>query len=376
MIGSEGQYLFKFSIGDKENFISNTSLEYFTVIEEAGNLLPTWEITFTTLDYEVLSVFNSGNDFEISYGVTLDSLQDSKLLISTKKIGHIGNNKYQIIANGIYSQLPYISKPNKFISDKKSGIEVIKDIIGNYFVPDFNIDKSEDSQYWIQPNITDKAFVDNLWLHSYKKDSFIGTSIGLDGKFRVRDIKKAAEEDPVFNFTPIIEKDNDIPYMGDYVLLSEAGFIDCWVGYGKEKMISNLEESTYEFVNESYKPFLALTPNISLRAEVEKKAAIEGIHNENTHPKYWNAALRNVTGLALFSRESNILSFEGRLLDIHPFDVVLFKDVEINNTGQSSEYFSGLYLVGKVSISISNKSITTTLQLFRESFNAVKGDFR
>lgn len=377
MIGIGGQYIFKFSIGNKEDFIDPHSFKYFLITEESGNALPTWEINFTTTDSKLLAVFNEGNDFKISFGRTLESLKEAPLLITKRLINRIGSEIISVTAFGIYSAMSYIANPIKFISDKKSGVAVLSNRAKKYFKIDSNISSSSDSQYWIQPNITDKAFIDHLWLHSYLPDSFLGTAICYDGTFRIRDIKKAVQEDFKFRFTNRIEDEKkDIEYTGDYLLKSETGFINCWMGYGRKKLIHTFEDDSQSIHSESIKPLIALTKKLNRRRGIENKVTLTGVHNENTHSNYWPAALRNTMGLTVFSSEKNTLSFSNRLEEIHPLDIVLFQDEDNVEKRHSMEYQSGLYIVGAVGVSISNNDLITTVDLYRESFNAIEGELQ
>ena len=374
MIGIEGQYLFIFSIGGKDDFLDSKSLTNFVITEESGNSLPTWKIEFTTEDPELLLVFNEGNDFEVSFGQTLEKLKSTKLLITKRILSGEGAQKLYVVALGVYSAMDYIINPVKQISDKKSGIEILVDTVSKHFKVDTNVNSSEDSQNWIQPNIPNSVFVDNLWLHSYIANSFIGTAITFEGEFIIRDIKALVQEDYKFRFTNKVEEDNDISYSGDYYLESEAGFINCWVGYGKKKLIHSLEDGSQSTDSETIKPLLALTKNLNRRSGIKDKATISGMHNENTHSNYWQAALRNVMGLSIFSSEKNTLSFSNNLVDIHPYDLVMFKDEDIVSANQSSEFQSGLYLVGAVGMSVSNNDLVITIDLYREAFNAIEGE--
>ena len=92
MIGVEGQYIFRFSIGEFEDFISNDDLVYFNLIEEAGNVLPTFELTFTSANEKLLSTLNEGNILQVSFGRELDHLIDVELIISKNNSNRAGED--------------------------------------------------------------------------------------------------------------------------------------------------------------------------------------------------------------------------------------------------------------------------------------------
>lgn len=383
------QYIYIFSIGNKKDFIFPADLDYFSVIEEAGNVLPTWKMSFRTTDPDLLRVLNEGNDLKVNYGINRDKLIEVPLLITKRTINKAGDQKFQIELLGIYSKLEYVTISHVTISGVKSGIEVLIEIARAHFNVVSNISSSEDSQNWIQPNIVDKRFVDELWLHSYVTDSFLGIGITSDGKFIIKDIKQAIRDiieskkgvsevvwRPKFKFTSTPEKSNDISYVGDSYFQSNAGFINCWVGYGKEKPVYVLESDGYSKKMEQISPLLALTNTLNRRASIEKRHDIVGMQNDNVHGKYWQAYLRNIAGLSVFSSDKLTLSFGNVLNDIKIFDIAMYKEDMLDDVVQSEEYYSGLYAVGLVGRTLSKNQLITTVELFRESFNTQRGDLR
>ena len=48
MLGVQDQFVYMFSIGGAKDFIGVHDLQLFTLIEEVGNVLPTFEISFLT----------------------------------------------------------------------------------------------------------------------------------------------------------------------------------------------------------------------------------------------------------------------------------------------------------------------------------------
>lgn len=375
-ISVDGQYYYRFNIGGFEDFIDNDDFDSFTLIEEAGNMLPTWKISFKTSDPDVPKVWNEGNDLEVSYGIDQDNLVDAKLLITKSTISGAGDQKYQITGLGIYSAINYITKAKTLISDKKSGVAIVKDVAAKHFLCDFNIDVSEDSQYWIQPNITDKKYIDNVCLHSYLSKSFIGTGITSDGTFRLLDISQVISEPYAFKFTNTSEEDGkDISYSSNPELISNSGFINCWVGYGREKPVYTIEDDSLNKYLETSEPLMVLSNTFARNSSVEKRNAAIGMENDNTHSKYWQAALKNVQGLSLFSSQNLTLTYDS-FNTIKVFDLVMFKKGLLDNDNEASEYESGLYLVGLVSRTVSANKFSTTVSLFREGMSSITGSLK
>lgn len=378
MVGVDGQFLFKFRIQDREDFINTEDLLYFKLCEAAGNVLPTFEIAFVTLDEKLLGLFHESNDIQVSFGQDRDSLTDIKLVPMRMTPTRAGVNKHMIVANGFYSALGYINNDNVFISNKLSGVEAIKQIAAKHFNVSgtFNLAKGFDSQNWIQSAMPDRLFVNQMWMHSNLPNSFPAIGISSDGKFILKDIKLALKQDFKWRFTPNVQTARDIHYDGDYATDYNTGFINNWVGYTREKTIYNLEAGSESILSNTTKPIMSLTKEIAKRAEIEKRYAQAGIISDNVHAEYWSSYLRNLSSLAVLASVKNTLSFTGVYKPVRVLDLVMLKEDSVaSNTGESSEYNSGLHFITKVARSVQNSKLTTVVECSRESVNALKGDF-
>jgi len=374
-IGVNGQYLLSFNLEDKKDFIKEADLAEFKLIEEAGNLLPTFELNFKSEDETILPLLNEGSDLDVQFGQDRDSLQDialSVIKVKSQREGLSARN-YQVI--GILSALPYITDSQLSISTSKSGVEVLKDIVSKNFKTKFNILKSNDKQIWIQPNSSDKKFVNELWMHSFLNNSFIATAISAESKFILKDIKKDLDrsfgKEFDFRFTNTPKTSTDIPYDRDYILETQTGFLNNWMGYGREKLVYLLETGLDEFILEKPDPILSLTKELARRSGIEKRFAGTEMQNDNTHDKYWEAFLNNLTNLAVIGSVSLTLSFHNLFAPIQLLDLAMFRDDALSEPG-SAEFHSGLYYVSKVTRIVGKKQFITMVKLVRESLNQVQ----
>ena len=379
-IGIENQYYFDFSMGGQEDFINEGNLTTFKVLEFTGNVLPKWEIMFNTADDNLLSRLHEGNDLEVSFGQKPTETTTTKLVVERRTKTMAGQGLYSIYMSGLYSNLGYMSNPKKFISEKKSGVEVIKDIVmGAGFgvgANDFNIDVSEDSQRWIQHNISDRRFVTNLWMHSFLRESFLCVGITSDGQFVLKDLRRLFAEDPKWHFViGDVVNDNDIIYDPDPVTDSSAGFINAWMGRGRERVIHDLEAGTQVNLFVEPEPLLATTQALGRKAGLERRHGEVGVFNENVHPQYWEAHLRNLTNLAVFSSECVVLSFQGAYRPIRILDNVSYAETEIQ-TDRTAEHHSGEYVVTGITRELTAGQFGTTVTMCREAPNSIRGDLR
>lgn len=369
MTGVSGSFDITFKLA--EFSIAEEDLLNFTLVEEAGNILPTFKISFTISSEKIFRVLNEGNDIEISFGRKEDDLINAKLIPISVKSHNSGYNKKVVEVVGIYSAASYLNSSKLFISSKKSAISVLKDLVSTHFTPKFSISTSKDSQYWIQPNISDRKFANNLLLHSNLGTSFPLFGISSNGEFICKDAKTEVGKPFKWRFTNTSSDPRDIMYDGDYVLESDIGLVNTLTGYSRQKLLFNLEEGTEEYTLGEDGTILADSNTTIKNSEVEKKFAAAGMINENVHPNYWSSYMNNISKLSSFSKNSITLSFTGKMFPVKILDLVFFKDKDVE-TDRTSEYYSGLYFITRVSRSIVNRVLTTVVKLSRESINRPK----
>lgn len=377
MIGVENQYSLSFSIGDQIDFIAENELFNFALIEDAGNTLPTFQLSFITPNEKILAYLHEGNDLKVSFGRTNSSAIDSLLTPTKVESNRVGENRRQITIAGIYSSLAYLGNSNLFISDKLSAIEVLISVVSKYFKVESNIEKSLDKQHWVQPNQSDRAFVNTLWLRADLGDSFPAVGVTSDGRFIIKDVLKSLNEDYKWRFTTApTDLKRDILYDTDPVFSFDTGLVNNWVGYSREKLVYDLESGSTSFVKEVAENTLSNVKELVKRKGIEKRFAAIGVTNNNVHDNYWVSYQKNLTNLASFGGMKLTLSFSGEFKPIAVLDRVSYSEDSISpsSTGLpgAAEYHSGEYLVSKVSRSITNRQLTTLVQLVREAPNSIK----
>lgn len=375
MIGIEGSYRFLFSIAGQEDFLSESDLQELKIIEEAGNVLPSFSIVFTLQDKDVLRYFNEGNPLEIAFGVDDLEMTNVKFRILGKPyISKLTQHKYLIKLTGLLDNIKYYSDCKVGIVGPTSGIEAVIGAAENHFSVDTNVQKSQDRQNWIQPNVSDKAFINQVWMHSYLSGSFPAIGISSQGDFILRDVKKLAKSGYKWIFTSTDAlKDNEIAF-DTWSLGSSTGFTNAWIGYEREKPVWDIDAGSSQIIKPSLQPIMAPTSDLDRIADVGKRAQEFGLLTENVHTNYHLAFEQNLGYLAVFSSGSNILlQFSGRYVDLKVLDLVFLRDLDINLQG-SEGYYSGSYIVSKIARIVESKNFTTLVQLTRESLGELIGE--
>jgi hypothetical protein len=374
-IGIASQFLFRFKIADKDDFISGNDLMEFSCDCQVGNMLPQFILIFDTLDEDVINLFHEGNELEVSYGKQEEDLILTKLLITTCNITPMGSNKKRIYLQGLYSAINYFDSA-LFVSNKQSGVQTIQEKASQMFIYDSNVTSSQDSQNWIQYNTSTKEFINNLMLHSNVPNSFLAIGIDMDGTFRLRDIRKKTQGEYDWRFIQQPTGEKDIEFNGDPVFESNFGFMNAWHGYKKEKLLHQLETGDSQLISEDIRPLMALTTKLIRTSKVQKRFTDIGFQNENLHENYWQAFLRNMTYSVSFSAINVKISFQDEFIPFKLLDLIMYKDSSIKSNQPSTDATSGLYLITKITRSINANKLVTTITMAREAFNQAKGDFQ
>jgi len=379
VLGVEGQYVLKIKAGKYDDFLAESDLEEFTIIEEAGNVLPTFDLLCRVRFSDIINYLNEGNVLEVAFGQDRTDMINVRLLVATKEMAKAGASLYTIRLRGITNHPGYLSDSRTRILGPLSGVEAIQQVVGNWFKTDFGVTSSQDSQRWYQTGNTDKQFVNHLWMHSYRPNSFLAVGISCDGTFVLRDVRVRAKQKYDWKLVPYIpSKKEEIPFSGDYEVKSETGFYNQWMGYGRERPLFNLdtgEASTV--VPESMSPVLALASTLDRSANVEGNSKDESCFtSENVDTNYHTSFLQNLSNLAVFSSTSMEMSYASTFKKTRVLDLVMVLDRDIQDQNQAAEPQSGLYLISRVTRTFANKTIDTTLRLTRESLSQIKGTFQ
>lgn len=371
----KNQYYFDFSLGgDGGIFETEDDLRVFIMTEEAGNVLPTAKLVFTVPDRKekVLEKCNEGNILQVSFGRDPNKKQTSKFSIVNAVLERAGQFQYVVELGCIYDALPYLSVPRIFATDKIQGTQAIQDTASTYFNVQSNV-QSSGTQYWLQSNIPDKAFVNQIWMHSYVPNSFISIGITSDGRFKMRDLKKDTDNKWKIGYS---DDPDIIKFGGDYSFDERHGLLNQWVGYGRERKLWDIDNCEYKDVTEDFNPFIAMTSNFNRNSGVEKKVAAFRPLNENVDPNYYNAYLRNITSAALHSAGKFHLGYYNEFFKMEVLDRCFLMDDRPTQQREIAPYQSGAYYITHITRSLTAKNFNTVVDLVRESFNMGKGSLR
>ena len=386
MLGVKGQYKFQFSIGDLKDFIAESNFVSFKLEEKAGNLLPIFELSFKFTDDSIISRLNEGNVLKVTFGRDFgdrDDMRNAELLITKVEYYRLATSIYLASCKGILNAIDYVTDRRLRITDSLSSYEAISLVASDHFVVESNRSSVEDAMNWIQPNITDKKFVDQMWERSYVADTFPAIAITAEKKFLIKDLRllssqSSLEDNLAWRFTTFdIQNTGTILVDEPPIYMEQSGFINNLFGYGKRQIVNNLEEGTFtSLAVEPEEPFLS-QGKLLRSANADLRQTQHALNSENVHANFQEAKLQNVINLGVFGSVVVSLKFSGIYKPVNLLDVVQLRDdTTVPSRVFSSEYFSGLYIVTGVTRALISKSLITFVELSRESLSAGRGEFK
>lgn len=373
MLGVDGQYILTISLNGNSEFLEPEDLEELTIYEYAGNILPTFELNFRSNDPRIFRYLNEGNSFSIQVGRSLNDSVDISLYPSTLKTAKDGPDARYYEIKGFAASIGYITNHNLQITAAQSGIATALQIANNNFSSvEGGLTTSNDSMKWIQPNITDKKFMNQLLLHSDLGSSFPIYAITADNRFILKDAQRAIQANTDWRFTKTQRSRNDIVYDSDVTIDSKAGFINNWIGYGKELKVINSVSGEVESVFEEPDVIMSMSNQLDKDQSIQQRFGGTKHINDNVHVNYWESYNHNLQSLANLSKIDNTLSFTDMYFPVSPLDLVFFSEESQENDLQTGEEQSGYYLVSGVVRTFQMKRISTVVIMNREAFNNVR----
>ena len=376
MLELRGQYIFDLVVADYHDFLQSSDLIEFTLIEETGNCLPSFDLKFQFTIDDLRSYLVENNPLLVKFGVSRDDMEDIPLVIFSKDVYRIDNTRWRADISGFYNATGFLSG-DKITSYSNKGVGIpatsaLQTCVGKYFSFDTNITKSSDRQVWLQEEETDRSFTCKAWLHSYLPNSFPSVAITADGRYLYRDMMKAFAQRPAYTFVNYNSSNsNYLTYSGKLESESDIGFFNDYAGYGKSKRVYNMITGQTEDISVNLKPVLALTDNLEKNSLVQGSQDLDCHINDNVDPHYWSAYFNNVNNLMFFSSVKLRATFKGKMIDVSPLDIITVMDK--GNTGANEGYYSGKYIVDKVVRSIQGFDVFSTfVTLSRESFNEIR----
>lgn len=375
MIEYSGQFKMSFSIGPFEDFVYEENFMEMKIIEQAGNVMPAMELTFKTSQPRLLKYLNETNPLKVQMGVTEFRL-DAEYRIKHKRIKRDSNGNYTVIAHALLNNSNYLLTPKRrtfgnALSDGTpvSGLEIINAVAQeNFSTIESNIEKSEDYMIRIQPSISNKAFIDEVWSTLYTPDTFVLCGITMGGKFKLADMRALVSTDPKWHFTYKASNPKKEITFENESIDDQSGVNNYLFGYIRQQEFWSEDSGDHYVSTTGNETLMSMSENFNRDNIWLHNTQVAT--NDNMFNEYWECRATNLSNWALFSSVNLQLQFQPWWYDIEVLDLVMVSVVSPQS--EPEEAFSGLAMISGISRIFKNKKITTVVSLNREGFNIIR----
>ena len=369
-VGVSDQYCLQISLNGSPDWLNPEDFVFFRVSEEAGNTLPQFMLKFRITDDNSSYVvqFNETAVLLASYGSDPGNLVTSSLYVTETSMIPSGD-AWILNVEGTLNAPAYLYARYTGCSPKESGVTCVLNTARKYFQIKSNIGSSEDSQNWVQHNISDKQFVRNCWIHSWIPGSFISVGISaMNNTFVLNDMATSFAGGGGWIFSPDADDSvwNQISYMGNPQIKNISGFINSWLGYPTTLNIYNVDTGEYTTAQTSSNLFQSSTggqivnPNLT-----SPRQGLYLTQTSNMHQMYHQARQNNLVGNAVASSFKVDLMFDKKFRPVMVLDQAVF---QLGNVSDAvSEYASGGFTVYKVVRLFGKNTCRTMVGLCREA---------
>lgn len=363
MIIVENQFCLAFNIGGKSDIIQVQDLYEFTLVEEAGNIMPHFKLR-GKVSPAIVKYLNEANNLEVTLGTTPNDVSIVSLFI-TGIVSAPNEQSYDIACEGMLARPGYFSNCRTGITDKKTALEVIRSIAERYFEFDTNVSATDDSQYWIQYGISDRQFLQQVWMRSYITSSWSSVAVTHQrNQLRYYDMSKKAKEAAKWRFSTA-PQGNEILVQGSSPMESSAAFQNAYKGYAPGQRMFDTQEATDTKAQAQVDVLLAPRAERPKRDDITTGRIPAGaVRTANMHAHYHEAIQTNEAHNSIFSGFGIQVQYVGKFNLIAPLDRAFYSDPSISAT---AEFIGGDYFVSKVVRTFSGMSLVTRVHLTREA---------
>jgi len=358
MIGKETQWVATIN-GDE---IQSEELSSLLIYEEAGLQLPMLRLHFYTQDFDKVRRYSTpGYKIEIGFG--RETIEEKCIFRTfSKKVAPMGGaDNWSVLIHAVLANIDYLTKQRletyKTWSNKKKSSEVFSQVMQRYGIEPLS-KPSKDEMLWVQHNITDRQFLEEVVLHGYFADNDPTLSgIRRDMKAIYKPFSALKNPKGLVSNSP-----NADIIVDTFGISQNDGFFTGWSGFERRHPYHFLEEGVDEVDEGELVPLL--TQITGVYNDVTRTNEIEFLC-ENVHKK-WNDAYRiNRQFRSSLSSTRGVFTI-GEYYKIHILDCYV-----VNFQRQSDKIpidpVGGKWLVTRTSMGIVEHAFYMKVTLCRES---------
>lgn len=335
--------------------------------ESAGLIPPIFELHLFQNTYSLYSSITKVNlPIKISYGTSLTNARTYKFTLSNYVYAP-AEGGYNLILTGMMDVKDFtnISRIRAFKMTSDMVIDQIDSL-----TPSTNY-TGMDEQSWIQHNISDKTFVENIISHAYVDDTdVIAGAITIDKQLIINSVKNVFAKD----VTRIIRIKQEVaPHEINQSIIkfdglqveSDSALWSNFLSEGKELPVFSIEDRTIT-------PMKPITNSIidgtSYQSYTQNVSYPTIIDCGNCHDKYYQAWVNNLNYLVQFSRNNIYITTTQKYLSTEIARVLDAVEFVPSNKQKNELYdpLSGRYILTEKFTQISQKGFSHRLKLNRD----------
>ena len=382
MAGVWGQYFFMFDIENVGDFLGPTGqIHQFVMEEKMGGDVPVFELTFSTMNGEVIKGINEGSIIDCVFGRDLTSWTYSQMVI--RKFEHyVDKADYWIVTlGGVLSYTTqYVGEDQQVAFPESTSKDAMIATAAPYFnISDETTSECMDEQTWLRMGSTPIKFINDTWKHSYmSEDNFLIYGIDFAGNFIVLDLKAMVAQPIAWILShEMPAPPNMAAYNPDIQLGSNFGLMNHLSIYKKKGHYhdGNTEEDVVLETPELSPIFTSGAVNVI--ADQPTTWEMPRIFDpDNVHLNFNQSRYSNMTRSALTdSVELNIV-IENKWQEYRLFDLVDFVPYRPLNPAQlaiDNEIVAGIYAITRISRFFGNNRCGIEVTISRDGINSSEG---
>lgn len=350
---SEQIYL-KVFIDDSETDIELKEFESLVIKQDSGLIVPAFELQLKQKNYSLYpSLLKNNTPIKIIVGKDIDSAEMHNFVVIDYNYFENGNG-LNVVISGVLDINEFARIPKIRSFDGNSN-EVAASIESMTMDVDF---ESDDSQFWLQHNISDKRFLENVIRYSYIEDEdFVLSAININKEVTLRSAKNSLSNPHEANFTKFCTGnvvENDVYGMDGFEIGSESGV---WA----YQFSDNRTQPILSVANRSLGQIEFNTDSIRNGKSYNTEITTDGLQFPtlldlgNCHDKYYFAGKNNLNKSTLFYRNKVITGTSQYFFptnELKLLDTINFKIIDgDDNLDNTTEQLSGNYILSKISMS-------------------------
>ena len=369
MIKIQNQLTFQFSIGDVQDFIDPTNLEYFALYEEAGGLRPIIKLSFRLDNAKIASYLNEGSILTVNFGIDELTKSVMQFELYDSQDDRNFNLGYTVNISGAF-YLPKFTSINKgkcYLN--KSSIEVLREIATTHKLTlRTNITNTNDRQDWYQEGVSDWQFLTDVWLHSYINDKTF-MIFGLDSdNIYFYDMRELVRTGSKWLFTNkwIAEQESNLVSIGSCSIKNNYGILNDLIGRNLVSKTYNIDTGKITDYSYALKNFTIIDSDKVNMNSTNCLRYNYKVISDDVHPNYIKAYNQNFSNNLMYSA-FNIYVITAlqmkRLRLLEPVEFALYPD---------DERLQGLSFITGIAYEYKNANLNINITLNKEAPSGIK----